>query len=37
MEYVLIGFLAAAFGVALTLFLHKLAEWQKDHKNGEEE
>lgn len=36
MEYILIGFLAAAFGVAVTLFLNRLAKWQKEQKKEEE-
>ncbi len=36
MEYILIGVLAAAFGVMLTLFLNKLGLWKKNNDNGEE-
>ena len=36
-NYIIIGVLAAAFGVALTLFLHKFGLWKKKHSDDEEE
>lgn len=36
MDYVIIGFLAAAFGVCVTLFAHMLVRRRKDQKNEAE-
>ena len=35
MEYVIIGVLAAAFGVSVTIFAHKLKQTQKEQDDEE--
>ena len=36
MEYLIIGVLAAAFGVSVTVFAHKLKSWRKEENDEEE-
>ena len=36
-NYIIIGVLAAAFGVVLTIFLHKLGMWKKKYSEDEDD